>query len=247
MRAVFPILILLFSTSVFAEAGIPYNQWWTKANIFYNQKSFDSAAVYYERIAAQTPENPELYYNLGNTYYRLNKIPHSILYYKRALRLDPNYTEAKDNLELAQSRLSKKTAPSRDIFFISWWKQATSPGLAGFWAMATLFVFLFWLGLSFLKRWKQMNFHPGVFYTTGILFFSLLLIAFASAQNKNAHDEAVVMQPDALFKTTLKNGKSEMVAEGTIVKWNEKQGQYVSVQLPDGRSGWIDAGVLERI
>lgn len=228
-------------------ATVPYNEWWTKANRFYAAKEYDSAAFYYDKIAVTQPDDPEVYYNLGNAYYRLNHVAASILNYKRALRLQPDYKDAKDNLQLAQSRMNKKVVVSKDIFFIAWWKSLTSPSLAQFWAMAAFIVFLAFLLAQYLKHFKNSSIHLGIFYSVGLLFVFMMIAALVSANKRVVHEEAVVMQPDAVFKTDLKTGKPEMLSEGTIVKWKSIQGNNVSVVLPDGRDGWINAASLEKI
>jgi tetratricopeptide (TPR) repeat protein len=239
----FSSFLLVFSATL--TNAIPYNQWWTKGNQFYTVKQYDSAAVYYEKIAATKPENATVYYNLGNAYYKLNRVALSILNYKRALRLEPNYRQAKDNLILAQNRLSKAASPSKDIFFITWWNALSNASLAQFWAVVCWLVFLAFLVAQYFKRFKNAAIHPGFFYTATVLFFLVMLIAAVSAKNNTDHSEAVVMQAATFLKTN--NGKVEMIPEGTIVKWNFKKGTSVAVELSDGRSGWIQAAALEKI
>ena len=98
-------------------ADVPYNAWWQKANRFYQEKNYDSAAAYYTKLAKLNPENPEIFYNLGNTYYRLNKIGFAVLNYEKALKLKPDYRQAQDNLELTQSRISNRIQQSPPTFF----------------------------------------------------------------------------------------------------------------------------------
>jgi len=241
------IILLLCCISSWVNASVPYNEWWTKANSFYNQKSYDSAAYYYEKIAAQQPANAEVYYNLGNTYYRLNKIGLSVLNYKRVLRIAPNNANAMDNLLLAQSRMTKKPEFSRDIFFIKWWNALTSPATSQILAVLSYSLFLAILVLFFLKIWKKYTIHSGVFYSLIFLFALVMTGAVAGAEKRNAHSEAVVVQSDAVFKTDLKSGKPELLPEGTIVKWNEAQNDQVLIRLPDGRDGWVNISALEKI
>jgi len=249
MKRHFLLLCLFILLAAIANAAVPYNQVWTKANKFYEQKYYDSAAYYYETLAAAKPGNPELYYNLGNTYYRLNRVGLSILNYKRALRLSPDYAYAKDNLELAQSRTSNKAIQPKDIFFISWWKNLTSPALSKIWAIGALVFFLILLGLFFRNRWRKTTSYTqqSILYTCSVLFLFMLIAAFVSAQNKSSHDEAVVLQSDAIFKSDLKITKSEILPEGTVVRCQETQGQWVSVHLADGREGWMRIESIEKI
>src|SRR5580698_2386656 len=102
-----------------------YNTQWQKGTAFYQQMQYDSAAYYFEQVAALKPQNAEVYYNLGNTYYRLNKIPQAVLNYERALRINPEHKDANENLLLTQNRIINRIQPANEIFFITWWQAVT--------------------------------------------------------------------------------------------------------------------------
>ena len=110
-------ILLLYTFQLFASSA---NEWWQKGNKFYAQKQYDSAAYYYEKLAVQKPKDAVLYYNLGNSYYKLNDIGLAVLNYERALHLDPGYKDAEDNLILTQSRIANRIQGSEDIFFVRW-------------------------------------------------------------------------------------------------------------------------------
>lgn len=249
IRIVFLFSLIFLCCFGRANADIPYNQYWTKANQFYTQKQYDSAAFYYEKIAETKPENATLYYNMGNAYYRLNNIGRSVLNYKRALKIDPGYTFAQDNLVLAQSRMQVKTAASKDIFFISWWKSLTRPTLSEIWAAFALLMFLSLLGILFWVRWKKIYDYKyrSLLYTCGLLFLFILVAAVVSANKRHSKNEAVVISPDAVFKTNVKNPKTETLSEGTIVECKEPQGDWISIQLKDGREGIVRIESIEKI
>lgn len=240
---------LMFLCCFKAKAEIPYNQYWTKANQFYKQKQYDSAAFYYEKIAETKPENAELYYNMGNAYYRLNNIGRSVLNYKRALKIDPDYTFARDNLVLAQSRMKTTSPTSKDIFFIAWWKSLTQPALSEMWAAFALIIFLSLLGISFWTRWRKIYDYKyrGMLYTGGLLFIFILVAAIVSANKHHSKNEAVIISSDTVFKTDMKNQKSEMLSEGTIVECKEHRGDWISIQLNDGREGLVRIESIEKI
>lgn len=249
MRSSFLLVAIILVCLIKANASIPYNQYWSKANNFYVDKEYDSAVIYYEKIAASKPANHELYYNLGNAYYRLNQIGLSILNYKRALRLQPNYSKAQDNLVLAQSRMSKNINPAKDIFFIRWWKAITNPGSAQILAIISLVLFLIVAGIFFYSRWKKnaSQVQQTILYTSIFLFCIMMITAIVSARKKSSHDEAVVLDSDAIFKVDIKGTKTEMLPEGTIVEFEEAEGDWIKVELPDSRQGWMRTSSLEII
>ncbi len=180
------LLLLLFLSALQSFAEMPYADWWQKANLFYQRKEYDSAAGYYEKIASLHPDNATVYYNLGNTYYRLNKIGPSVLNYQRALKINPSYTEAKDNLELTQSRIPNRIQQSPDIFFVTWWKNISKSSAAGLWATVSLMLFLVLLFTILMRWWGKAPswLLPQVIILLLIVCICSIYISYISASRK---------------------------------------------------------------
>ncbi len=239
---------LLCAITMFA-ASTPYNMWWEKGNRFYQQKQYDSAAYFYEQIAALKPQNAEVYYNLGTTYYRLNKIGPAVLNFERALRLNPDYKEASENLALTQSRISNHIAKGQDIFFITWWQSITNSRKATTWAVLSLIVFLLVIGSLAFKRFnKSKPLPPQLIGILSFVWVIFLLLAFVSSQNATTSIDAVIMQDNAPLMNNDQKGKPQsLLPEGTKVELvNEKTG-WAEVRLADGRRGWIQQSLFTRI
>lgn len=246
-KLLFLLVIALNSINGFASSD--YNQYWQKANKFYEQKEYDSAAHYYEQIAKQRPDKAVIYYNLGNTYYRLNLIGPAVLNYERALRIDPSYKEANDNLWLTQSRIPNRIQGVPEIFFVRWWHGLTHGNKAGVWAFISLGLFLAVIGIRFAKNFGKLETLPGqVTVILSVLWALCIVFAFTSARNKASGSKAVVMKQDAPFLLDHKNNKPQsLVPEGTTVKYGTEQGDWVEIRLPDGRSGWMSKSDLAKI
>lgn len=239
---------LLLSLNLFAKSD--YNSYWTAANKYYEQKNYDSAAFYYEKIAATQPREAVVYFNLGNTYYKLNHIALSVLNYERALAIDPSYTEASDNLSIAQSRIPNRIPQAQDIFFIRWWKAITASNISGFWAVASLLIFLTLIGLNTVKKLRLSSVHiPGQLFATGWAMLVLLLVfAFVSAGRRANPNVAVVTQNDAPFYVSPQQTKPALfVPEGTSLKTGNRLQGWIEVSLPDGRDGWIQLNSITQL
>jgi tetratricopeptide (TPR) repeat protein len=248
MRKSFGLGSILFLYTLLIIAA-PTNNWWQKANDFYQLKQYDSAASYYEKLAAQKPKNAVLYYNLGNTYYKLNQVGEAVLNYERALHLKPGYKEAEDNLILAQSRIPNRIQGGEDIFFVRWWQWLTQVNFGTCWAVISLLAFLGLLGLMLSGRlgWIQVSYRRQVNITLGIVLLISLLLAYSSALRQESH-EAVVMQQDAPLTSGRGGNKPQsLVPEGTTVKIEHEQEGWTEVRLPDGRKGWMQLSYLARI
>ena len=241
--------ILFYSVSYCAAAG-NYGTQWQKANDLYSQKQYDSAAVLLEQIASLKPQNAVVYYNLGNTYYRLNKVTLAVLNYERALRMDPEYKDAKDNLVLAQARISNHIVGAEDIFFLNWWQSTTRAGMATTWAVSALVFFILFILLLLFRRYRGGGLSipvqlPGIAVFVCICF---LVLAFVSAQRAEEHLTGVVMLNDAPLMNNEQKGKPLiLVPEGTTVTIKGEKGTWLEVTMPDGRKGWLQQNVIEKI
>jgi tetratricopeptide (TPR) repeat protein len=246
------VILFLFLLGAFVNnaATIPYSAWWQKGNQFYQQKQYDSAAYFYEQIAALKPQNAEVYYNLGTTYYRLNKIGPAVLNFERALRLKPDYKEASENLVLTQSRISNHIVSGSDIFFVSWWQSLTSSKKASTWAIVSLIIFIIVLLCLLAKRFgkDKGRIPPQLIGILSFIWIIFILLAFTAAQNATTSNQAVVMEDNAPLMNNEQKGKPQsLLPEGTKVDViNEKTG-WAEVRLADGRSGWIQQTVLTKI
>lgn len=253
MKLRYKICFLLFSLILSApgvKAAGAYNAVWGKANRYYQTKNYDSAAILYEQLAQDRPANAQLYYNLGNTYYRLNQIGRSVLNYERALKLDPDYRLAKDNLALAQSRIPNSIRQTKDIFFVSWWKQATAASRAGLWSVVALIFFVFSLSIWALRRFGKTAawMLPQVAAGALVLSIATMILAYVASLRASGHDRAVVMESDLqLLETQRKGTRPVLLPEGTVVTIDEQQSERVHVRLPDGRSGWVRVTGIEKI
>lgn len=249
MRRIAAILTLMMLSLHGMAAGWQDN--WKKATDHYIQKQYDSAAYYYELVAALHPHNAEVYYDLGNTYYRLNKIAPAVLNYERALRVDPGHRDAQDNLTITQARISHQVPVVDDIFFVTWWRSITAHTLAGTWAAVALLCFLAALGVFWARRYTAGGGRlpvqlPGIL---GFLCACSLVFGFAAASNSVNSRKAVIFENDTpLMNYQQTKGKpAALLPEGTTVRIITDGGNWLEVSLPDNRSGWVQASMVVRV
>ena len=114
------ILIFLAISTVFYTKAQEADSLINKANEMYAQGKYQDAAIVYENILKQGYESAELYFNLGNAYYKQNVIATAILNYEKALQLSPNDDDIKYNLELA-NRFVVDKIEVLPVFFITGW------------------------------------------------------------------------------------------------------------------------------
>lgn len=245
------LFLSLILTCCFGRAAPRPDVLWQRANDCYLRKSYDSAATCLEQIAALKPYNAEVYFSLGNTYYRLNKIAPAVLNYERALKIKPDFTNARENLILTQSRIKNHIQDVGDIFFIKWWNSLTHPIHAGTWAVTALVVFILIIATLAARRFLKL---PGIHlpvqvpWVLGFFWFCFILLAAVSASRSSENSGAVVLQNDTpLLNANLQGKPITQIPEGTTVAILSEKDVWIEVRIPDGRVGWIQQSLVEKI
>ncbi len=248
MRRYLVILVCTFFAVInFTYAADPV-QVWNRANNFYKQKQYDSAAVLYEQLAATKPNNADLYYNLGNTYYRLNKIGLAVLNYERSLEINPENKNASDNLLLTHNRITNNIHKADDIFFVQWWNTITSAQKANMWAIICLLSIVLIVSLFVSRYAMKASIPVQLPWGLSLLTILLLIIANTAAHNATHSSKAVVMVNDAPLMAKDLSGKPlVIVPEGTTVTIGDTKSDWIEVVLPDGRKGWMQLNLINKI
>ena len=224
-----------------------------EANELYANGNYSQAAETYENIIATNGIAPELYYNLGNAYYKLNEIGKSILNYERALKLRPGYKNAAINLEFAQARVVDNVVPV-PAFFIKRWLSDLMKMLSSnqwFWiaaiafVMALTFILLFVYGATyFIRRFS--------FYTASTMATIVVISLIFSGIRKNQllhHNAAIIMAGSVTVKSSPDKSGTNLfqLHEGTKVEVVSKFGDWTEIVLSNGNPGWVSNNTIEEI
>jgi tetratricopeptide (TPR) repeat protein len=244
---------LLFSLSGFSNSNDDYyTELFQKANVAYKSGAYDSARTMYSEISNNGFQNPELFYNLGNTYFKNTNIPAAILYYERASRMNPSDPDIQYNLGVANSFITDKIEPIEPFFIFSWAdksaKSLTPDGLGNVFLImllisCTLFTLFF---TSTNKSLRQFGFILGILFVfTSMVTFWLGMHASALADRK----EAIVFSPSVNVKSepSLNATIQFVIHEGLKVEVTGADGDWTRINLADGNSGWISSQSIELI
>lgn len=234
------------------EAAVPLAK--VEADSAYLRGDYMSAIAIYEAILAEKGESAEIYYNLGNSYYKNNNIAKSILNLERALLLEPGDGDIRFNLELAKSKAVDKVVPVSEVFFVTWFRSAKNCLGADGWAkVAIAFFLVLLLSLAmyvFGKRlaWKKIGFVVAAV----ALVVAVMANVFAYSQKKLLTDrkEAIIMVPSVTVKSTPNEGGTDLfiLHEGHKVHIRDSSmKEWAEIGLEDGNVGWIPVSVMEII
>ena len=238
------LLLLPLSTSAVTKA---------EADSAYVRGHYQQAIADYEELLKQGG-SAELYYNLGNAYYRSENITKAVLNYERALLISPGDRDIRFNLQIARSKTIDKIVPESEMFFITWYHALVNLMSVDAWARVALIslalVIVLLLVYLFASRiWLRK---VGFFCGLGLLVLFVLSNIFAWQQKQNLlfRKGAIIMAPSVAVKSTpAKNGTDLFILhEGTKVSITDNSMRgWLEIRIADGKEGWIERNKLEEI
>lgn len=223
------------------------------ANNAYNEGLYDSALNVYHVIESKNLESAELYYNIGNTYFKNNNLPSSILYYEKAKKLSPNDDDIAYNLGIANSMIADKIETVPILFYQHWWNYFYNLFDADTWTIISIIawiILLTFIGVFVLTKspsTKKLSFY------LGLLFLFLTVGTFGLASQKyyftREHKEAIIFTPTITVKSspTLNAVDLFVVHEGTKIRILDQLQNWVKIKIPDGSVGWLPEESLQAI
>ncbi|MDR0748802.1 MAG: tetratricopeptide repeat protein [Tannerellaceae bacterium] len=224
-----------------------------EAEVAYTQGDYNKAIELYEETLESNGASAEIYYNLGNAYYRANRIAPAILNYERALLLDPGDGDIRFNLQMAREKTVDKIEPVGEFFLVKWIYSLQNKGSVDSWAMLGIVTFLlliFCLLLFFFSRWVRMK---KVGFYLGIVCLLAVIVANVFAKNqKNEivnHTHAIVFSPTVTVKSSPDVSGTDLfiLHEGTKVFIKSSLGNWKEIELEDGNVGWLPGKDIEII
>lgn len=250
MRKVVVVILFFVSSFVFAQSA---EELFDKANGLYKSEQYDEAVKVYKSIEELDVHSDDLYFNLANCYYKLNKIAPSIYYYEKALKLNPAHEDAKSNLVFA----NKMTIDAIEVLPKTVFQNFSDHVIykLTYETWAKLSVSLSFIGaLLFLLYHFSYTPRKKLIYFNGSILAAFLLVVSIAFSYK-AYDKEVNTKSAIIFKQTtdIKNAptfNSETVFklhEGTKVVVLDQIDDWKKIKLADGKIGWIIADNIKEI
>ena len=239
-------LLFLFPTTIQAVTK-------QDADAEYSKGNYQQAIKDYEELL-KAGESAEIYYNLGNAYYRTENITRAVLSYERALLMNPADDDIRFNLQMARSKTIDKITPESEMFFFTWYRSLVNLMTIDGWAhlaiasiILTLILALVYLFAGHLTL-RKIGFYGGVLFL--IIFLLSNLFAFQQKQMLMKRNGAIVTAPSVTIKKTpvANSADQGVIHEGTRVDIiDDTMRDWKEIHLADGREGWIPATQIEKI
>lgn len=250
LRTILVAPVILLSASVCTGQDAFFDE----GNQLYQAEQYDEALQRYMLVVDQGFESGQLYYNIGNTYFKLGKIGPAILYYERARRLLPADTDVRANLELARSLTTDDITPLPEFWLFRvarWWVELLPRA-----ALTGL------VGLAYLIAMSAVAFAvlrpspPGAGWSWRAATVSALVAVVLGGnlaireRARAVSTQGIVMTAEAVVQSAPSDDVSLQlfaVHEGTKVRINRRSDSWSEIILEDGKVGWIRSDQLQRI
>lgn len=240
-------ILLIFAQTFWAQSDFE------TGNSFYAKENYKEAIQSYENIINSGKQSADVYFNLGNCYYKLHQVAPAVYNYEKALLLNPNDSEIITNLEFARKMTIDDIKVIPKVGFHKIVADFTSTYHYDTWAwiavgLAFLF-FVFFLGYYFSGTTsKKRIFFSGMFLVLLAIIFSVFSGVFERDRMLNERP-AIVFAESTSLKSEPKISASETVLlhEGTKVYILESIANWKKVQLTDETTGWLQSDTIKEI
>ncbi len=247
-RSASPVILMLLMLPLSANAVTK-----AEADSAYVHEQYQQAITDYEALL-KGGVSADLYYNLGNAYYRTDNITKAILNYERALLLSPGDADIRFNLQMARSKTIDKITPESEMFFVTWYHSLVNLMSVDAWARTALIALAIAiiLVLAYLfsdRMWLRKTGFFGAFFLL-VVFVLSNLFAYQQKRKLTNRTGAIIMTTAATVKSTpSKNGTDLFILhEGTRVTITDNSmNGWKEIRVADGKQGWIETKQIEII
>jgi len=224
-----------------------------QANDAYTASKYNNAIELYLEILSNGYESPNLYYNLGNSYFKINNIPQSIYYYEKSLKLKPNFDNADFNLKVANTKIVDKIDGVPLPFYMVWKISIENLFTLYGWSIIIIASLIVFLGLFIIYLMsnkiiiRKLSFWSSMFVFILFIFFNVC----AYSQYLRIYDskQAIVFDPSVNIKSSPDDKSTDIfvIHEGSKVSIIDKLGEWSEIKIANGSTGWVKTMSLKEI
>jgi len=244
---------LIFMVMFFGIPTVSFNQnsKYIEANDAFESKKYDEAIKKYNELINESNISPEIYYNLGNSYFKIEDFGHAMLYFEKALKLKPYDKDIKHNIYVTKRKIDSEIIELPDFFLEKWWISFIDLFSLKLWTyfsflFAILMVLSLWLLWFKKERYKLSSIYLSL--TLGLIFIISLI---ASTQVKRSifnSQNAILIKSDTIY--TAPDKRSEFLYHldpGEKLTIKDSLNSWYKVRLLNKESGWINKSLCKKI
>ena len=227
--------IILLPATLWSQVPAEFSQ----ANQLYNQNQFSEAAVIYERAIADGAINGHLYYNLGNSYFRMGNSPKAILNYVKAQKFLPRNEDVEANLEYAVRQTvdqldGRKPHALESVLFWADGFSLSEYRMALFWANLA-----FWIAMAIRLRHQTTATQSARNILLAFLLLTLISTGFRWYQETRQSTGVILPQQiDVHSGWNPSTAVLFQLHQGTLVYISQEKENWYEIDLLDDKKGW---------
>jgi len=233
-------LLVLFS-NIFSK---DFNENFNKANNYYNNSKYLESIKIYESILAGGWESSNLYYNLGNSYFRQNQIGQSVWAYKKALKMDPRNEDLIKNLSIAEAKIKDRIILPDEFYFVKVYGNFKSRYTLKEWLLAGGIIVLFAVVSFLISEFHIFN-NLKIVRVVKILILLTVTIHIVILDKFFDDDDdkfGIIIDNQVKAYSGPFYGDNSIlfnINEGTEVMIKQNQKNWTEIILLDGKRAWI--------
>lgn len=247
------LLILIIACTFVSAFGFKADSAVQAGNLYYVNNDYQKAADIYQLVIDSGYVAPELYFNLGNAYYKMNNYALAILNYERALLLAPSDKDIKFNLQLANAHVVDKIDVIPEFFLKRWIRSVVGFTSSNTWAVVSMSAFVIFIVLLLIYLFTTKIFLKQFSFYLLILFFVVSAACFVFSKSRlqmiMMRNGAVIVAPSVTAKSSPDEYGTNLfiLHEGTKVEVVDSIGKWNEIKISNGNKGWVKSSAFKLI
>ena len=257
IKYILPVILLMTASSAATARDLT-----ARADSAYNETAYTEALNLYNQALDSIGASTHLYYNIGNTYYRLGDLGRAVLWYERALQLDPTNSDARDNLTFVNTRITDKPANDR-LLLARIYDRMVNAAHPNSWAWITFALFTVTvIAFAGYLVTRQIIARKVCFFGGGLVLILTLIalsLTLTGASRSSKHDYAIITSPSAQLSTAPRESvdadtQAFLLHEGTkvevvdsVIPSTPGATRWYEVKVAGSAHAWINGNDMERI
>lgn len=236
-------LILVFVSGIHCSWSSETDDDFFNANQKYREEHYKTAAKMYQELIDSLGHNAEVYYNLGNAYFKSDQLGLAIWAYKMALKIDPRNEDAQFNLEFASLQIENRVDLPEPAL-TEWLKRLLFGPHINFWSYASILSgFLFSACVLFFvvvrsRRLKNLSMMGGMILALAFVF-SIVVAWQHKKQIESVHEAVIIVKEADIKLSPIDKAKNAFtLSEGVVVTILKEQESWIEIDV-NGNSGWV--------
>ena len=240
-------LMFVFCTYSIAEGKKSTNNDYDilyRANQAYKKGDFETAKKGYEELLLKPGIGGDIFYNLGNCYVRLGNFGKAVLNYERAKCIMGSNADLDFNLQYIRNKIEAEQ--NRETFSFFQWLYNFS--MAEVLLPFIIINFLFWT-VFILRLWIRVEW--SYYLLISLCFFWFFSgVCAGSKWYLISYDKRVVVTAAETFVHAGPSAKDTTIfslAEGAVVKYENREGEWLLIRINEEKRGWVHNKDAERV